>query len=426
MGRKVQFDVLAVAKAEGFDEANRKLERLSGTAKKSTSGLLLAAAAFAPALIPIAAASTGLLGVAAAGGVAVLAIKGIQKEMKAGTPTGVQFSDAVSTLKDNLSQLEHTAAGGVLGGFKSAVGSLQPLMPGLNREIGLFSSQLGQIGGNVGLTLVNLFRSFEPLFVAVNEDLLRGSAALEKWASSSGGVSKFVAYAQNQLPQVEQTLGQLAVAVSRIVAGLAPLGTVSLTSLGVLARVINLIPVRTMQTIAPAIAGIVVAYKALSRAAELPGLKKLGLGFGTLGPIAAAAGIALGIYTSILGASQAKQAQATSEVNSYTDALKASHGAIDQSIRDQVAKNLQDSGALDAARKLGVGLDVATSAALGNAAAQYSSATTRRVRMRSRRPTARCSPRPAPRTRNSRRGSGRTRTKPKQRSVSLPRRGRLR
>src|SRR6266704_3362623 len=183
-----------------------------------------------------------------------------------------------------------------------------------------------------------------------NEDLVRGSAALEKWASSSGGVSKFVAYAQNQLPQVEQTLGQLAVAVSRIVAGLAPLGTVSLSTLGVLARVINLIPVRTMQTIAPAIAGIVVAYKALSRAAELPGLKKLGLGFGTLGPIAAAVGIALGIYTSILGASQAKQAQATSEVNSYTDALKASHGAIDQSIRDQVAKNLQDSGALDAAQ----------------------------------------------------------------------------
>jgi len=370
MAKTVRFDVLAVAKAEGFDEANRKLERLSGTAKKSTSGLLLAAAAFAPALIPIAAASTGLLGVAAAGGIAVLAVKGIQKEMKAGTPVGEQFSAAVGTLKGNLSELEHTAAGGVLGGFKSAVASLQPLMPGLNREVGLFSTQLGQIGGNVGLTLVNLFRSFEPLFLQVNADLVRGSAALERWAASSGGVSKFVAYAQNQLPQVEQTLGQLAVAVARIVAGLAPLGTVSLGTLGVLARVINLIPVSTMRTIAPAIAGIVFAYKGLSKAAELPGLKKLGLGFGTLGPIAAAAGIALGLYTTILGESQAKQAQATSEVNSYTDALKASHGAIDQSIRDQAAKNLQDSGALDAARKLGVGLDVATSAALGNAAAQ--------------------------------------------------------
>ena len=378
MSKTVRFDVLAVAKATGFDEADRKIAHLSGTAKKSTSGLLLTAAALAPAIIPIAAAAAGAgAAFVALGAVGLLAFQGIKKEMAAATPIGKQYAASLGVLKGNLAQLEHTAAGGVLTGFQSAVSRLRPLMPALNRNIAQLSSQLGDIGGTSAVALVSLFQAFEPLINAVSSDLQVGARRLADWAASSGGVAKFVAYAQNQLPQVEHTLGQLAVAVGRLVAGFAPLGTVSLSSIGVLAKLITLFPVAEAQVIAPAIAGIVIAYKSLSKVASLGALQKFNLGFSALGPVAGAAGIALGIFTGILGRNQARQAQATAEVNNYTEALKASHGAIDQSIRDIAAKNLQDSGALTAASKLGLSLQDVTAAATGNHAAflQVSTAT---------------------------------------------------
>src|SRR6266498_2122575 len=378
MAKTVRFDVLATAKAVGFDEADRKIERLSGTAKKSTSGLLVAAAALAPALIPIAAAAAGAgAAFVALGATGLLAFQGIKKEMAAGTPIGKQYTATVGTLKKNLAELEHTAASGVLTSFQASVSRLQPLMPALNRDTAQLSSQLGDIAGTTGVALVSLFHSFEPLINAVSSDLQVGARRLADWASSSGGVSRFVAYAQNQLPQVEQTFGQLAVAVGRLAAGFAPLGTVSLTTIGALSRLISAFPVATLQVLIPTITGVTIAYKGLSRAAALPGLRSMNLGFTALGPIAGAAGIALGIFTGILGRNQAQQAQATAEINNYTQALQASHGAIDQSIRDIAAKNLQDAGALTAGEKLGLSLRDVTAAATGNHAAflQVSTAT---------------------------------------------------
>jgi hypothetical protein len=366
MAKTVRFDVLAVAKATGFDEADRKIQHLSGTAKKSMSGLATAALAITPALIPIAAAATGLGGIAVAGGAAVLAVKGIEKEMKAGTPIGQAYTANIAKLKGNLSELEHTAAAGVLTGFQKSVTAVQPLMPALNRDIAIYSHQLGDIAGNTGVGLVSLLRSFQPLFFQVNQDLVAGSQKFAAWAKSSDGVKTFVAYAQNQLPQVEAGLGSLAMTVGHLAQGFAPLGTVSLTTLGTLSRLINAIPIGTLQELAPAIAGVALAYKGLSSASKLPGLRGLNLGFSALGPAAGIAGVALGIFTGILGRSQARQAQVTAEVNSYTQALQASHGAITQAIRDQAAKNLQDSGALTAANKLGISLSLVTSAATGN------------------------------------------------------------
>ena len=91
-----------------------------------------------------------------------------------------------------------------------------------------------------------------------------------------------------------------------------------------------------------------------------------GVAAGALGAIGVVAGIAAGAFTIWVG----KQAEA----KAASDALKASldqqSGAITQLTNVQMAKTLQDEGAFDTARKLGLSIQDVTNAALGNAAAQ--------------------------------------------------------
>jgi hypothetical protein len=86
---------------------------------------------------------------------------------------------------------------------------------------------------------------------------------------------------------------------------------------------------------------------------------------GALGPVAAlGAGVAL-LSTVFLhnGASAQEAARATDD---YTQALIQSKGAIDDSVRSAVAKQLADQGLLDAATKLHINLATLTDAVLGN------------------------------------------------------------
>jgi hypothetical protein len=53
-------------------------------------------------------------------------------------------------------------------------------------------------------------------------------------------------------------------------------------------------------------------------------------------------------------------------VDSYTDALRQSNGVINENVRATAFKQLQDTGAIDAAKRLGISLSLVTDAALGN------------------------------------------------------------
>src|SRR5206468_1858440 len=72
-----------------------------------------------PPLVPLAggilAMTTAFAGLGPAG---ILAFKGIQAEMKAGTPIGQQYNAGLRTLKSTLTDLEKTASRGVLTGFE--------------------------------------------------------------------------------------------------------------------------------------------------------------------------------------------------------------------------------------------------------------------------------------------------------------------
>lgn len=371
---KIEVDGGAAAIGE-LVAVDQGVKRVDDTARKAGGkgggpGLLLTSIlALGPALVPLAAAVAGFgIGAGAALGVAVLGFLGIKEAMKQGTTQGLAYRAAFAPVVGEFEHLKQLSAAGLFDGINAGARASQALFPQLNRDVAIYSSQLGQIVGHVAPALVAVLGALDPLLTQVGADLVGGAAKFQQWATSSSGLKNFVAYAQNQLPGVEHTLSAVAAAISHIIAAEAPLGSVSLSSIGLLARLINLIPINVLQVAAPAITGVVLAIKAMNavNASTLPGLKNLSLGWGTMGPAALLAGGALAILTTVIGSNQRQQAQATAEVNSYVSALQASHGAIDQNIRDIAAKNLQDSGAFDAAKRLGIGLDTVTSAALGN------------------------------------------------------------
>lgn len=88
-----------------------------------------------------------------------------------------------------------------------------------------------------------------------------------------------------------------------------------------------------------------------------------------LGPIGAVA-VGVGLLALTLGHSNKAAQEAAKDTNSYTSALITAKGAIDANVRSTAAKALADDGALAAAQKLGISASDATSALLGNAAAQ--------------------------------------------------------
>jgi hypothetical protein len=392
IGKAVTFDVLAVARTKGFDEASRQINKLGDDANKQVSTLVAAAAGLAPALVPIAAAGIAAgASLAGLGATGILAFKGIQAEMKAGTPIGREYLFLTRQLQGNLAGLEQTAAGGVLKGFEKSVFAIQPLMPLVNSDIAALSTKLGDIGSHVMPGLVSLFTKANPLLFDFATALDKGAASFETWATSSDGAGKFIAYAQVELPKVETVLLDVATAVGHLAQGLAPLGGVSLGSIGLLAKLISAFPIGALQVIVPAVAGLTLGIKGLQAAnAASSGLAgfalklekaggaasnasgfiaTLGRGVGYLGPAAVIAGPLLGILATQFGKNQEAAQRAAQSTDNYVTALQASHGAISQAIRDTAAKGLQDSGALDAARKLGIGLSTLTDASLGNAAA---------------------------------------------------------
>ena len=89
----------------------------------------------------------------------------------------------------------------------------------------------------------------------------------------------------------------------------------------------------------------------------------------TLG-IAGGIGAAVGLATIAVADWAQKQAESKGRIDSFTEAIASQNGVLGENVRKLAAKTLQDAGAFDAARQLGLGLDVVTDAALGNADAQ--------------------------------------------------------
>lgn len=87
-----------------------------------------------------------------------------------------------------------------------------------------------------------------------------------------------------------------------------------------------------------------------------------------LGPLAAV-GIGIGLLTTSFGDNEIAATTDAAAIESYTQALINSKGAIDDQVRGKVALALADSGALAAAQRLGISTVDLTDAVIGNGAA---------------------------------------------------------
>jgi hypothetical protein len=207
--------------------------------------------------------------------------------------------------------------------------------------------------------LVSLFTTANPLFLQFANDLDKGAAKFQQWAASSTGAKTFVAYAQAQLPKVEQLIETLATTVGHLAQGFAPLGGTTLTTLTLFAQVINRIPIGVLQQLAPLLVGLKVASTAAAAMNNLslvlgPLAVKLGLvaaaeegaviSTGTLaaafGPLAAATVAVVGgvellkttfpSLNSILSVHTLPAVDANTQgINALTNAYRDAHNGID-------------------------------------------------------------------------------------------------
>lgn len=346
-------------------------------------GLIVSAVALLlPLLVPVAAGAVGIAAAMTVMGVSgVAAVVGIRREMQQGTDTGKAYSDGLLNIRQNLNQLSQTSAMAMLFSFRSVTGDLNGAMPMLNRQVGAFTGLLGRSGGNLFAGSINGLRVMEPLLLTAGMYVERLTRQFDEW-TQNGGLEKFADYALGVLPQVERVLGALSAAIMHILVALAPLGEVGMAVLTAVSDGINGIPVEVLGSLIGAVTWGALAFKAwgfiapmlaaITQAAALAtdsvGLLGVSMKIAT-GPIgwiiAGAAALA-----AVVAVVTTNTQNATGAIATYTSAVQADSGAIGENVRAKAAQALQDAGALDAAKRLGVSGKLVTDATLGDTAAK--------------------------------------------------------
>lgn len=359
-------------------------------AKKDTNLLRDALVLLGPSIGPLAGTAAAAFGAVAAGaGVAVLAVKGVQAQMKTATATGVQFTSGIQTLKGDLSTLEATAARGVLPGFNTTVASLNSALPGVNRSVGVLSSTLGDLSGHVVVGLVAGLRTFEPLLEHVTAQADLAASHFQAWATGPGG-SQFAVTLGHAFDQTVPVLVDLTDAVGKLVSAFLPIGGQVLGAIDAVASAINTIPLPVLQALATVLiplyganrlAGIfgnlAVTFEKLGADSALAGngLGKIATNLGGLTRLAGVgAALSVGIYS--LGKSIASAVEGSDNFmksignlgtanGALFNSLVKSKGAVDDSVTSNIAYYLQQSKIIDQASKAGVTQDQLTTAITG-------------------------------------------------------------
>jgi hypothetical protein len=377
--------------------------------------LATAAVGLGPALIPaLAGATAGAagFGVALASGGAALgvfgavakdAFKDVQDNAKLAakgtadlsSPLGratrgyLALGDAWERFVQRNQPAVFTAMGAGFNILTTALPKLQPLFNVASRAVGVFEAQLSRfvsgggldrvvhfLAGNAGpaleafrQTLTNIGRgvgSLSPLFArfsgGVEAGMVRLSAAFADWAGNagrSGGFQAFLNYVVATAPTVVSTLHELASAAVNIAKGLAPLGPLSLSFVGTLARLVSALPPGAIT----AIAGAFVSLQLAIKGADLVS-KAFSVTIGRT-PIGLAALAVAGLITVFLRHSQVV-ADSRVKTEAFAGTLNKATSAITGNTAAMAANNLETAGAFAAADRLGIQYYTVTQAALGN------------------------------------------------------------
>lgn len=334
---------------------------------------LLAAAAIAA--IPVLGSMTGAAfalggGLTAMGGAGVLAFLGIKDEMTKADSVGVQYSGGIAQATTEITALSDTAAKSMLPAFGKSLNDIEQSMPTLNTEVSQFSALLGT-GVEVTLQgVLNLFRLGNPLFVEAGQLIDNVAGGFLKW-TTDGGLAKFIAYSEHELPIVMNTLGQLGGTVEHVVEAFAPLGSEVLVTVGAVSSVLNQVPLPVLLTLGTFAGAAFVAFKtwgAIAPIVDKVSTSLFGIGvaedaaMGPVGLVAAGVTGLVAIFSAVSGAQQ----QATQAANDYAQALEQDNYAIGQNSIALLAKQLHDSSQLQYAHELGISTQTYTQAVLGN------------------------------------------------------------
>ncbi|NVM97689.1 hypothetical protein [Arthrobacter sp. SDTb3-6] len=365
----------ALSDLAAVDAAERRVGSSSVDMGKQGRTGILALVAAAPAAVaalgPIGAAAIGLgasFGVMAVSG--VLAIKGIKDAMAEGTRTGDQYTVGLGSMEGMLDQLSHSAAVGMLGAFNGAVQDLSARMPFLNRMIYDASGQLGTLGGTALHGVLDAMQALNPLITAGGVELNKFVGWLAAMPASNG-FSQFVDYAITNLPSVMTLIEGLVTMVGHVVESLAPLGPAVIAGFQVFTDIVNALPLPVLAGVVTAVAALGLSLKLLGNGMIAPVIVSIAEAIGLTGVMANLAvpvvGVLLAAITGLavgFAASAASGGQATTVLTDYGDQLERDNGLIGINVRQTAAKALQDSGAYDAAKQLGISQQELTDAVL--------------------------------------------------------------
>jgi hypothetical protein len=217
---------------------------------------------------------------------------------------------------------------------------------------------------------MNLFHQANPLFVQGAQFINQIAAGFLRW-TQDGGLTSFIAYAEQQLPIVMSTLGNLVQMVTNVITAFAPIGTVVLSALDGLSWAIASIPTGDLLMLGTFALSAFAAFKAWGALQPIINdisisLRGVGVSVdAALGPIGLVALGVTGLVTAFSLISGA-QTQATQAANNWAQALEADNYQIGQQSQAMLAKNLHDSGQLQTAHQLGISTETYTKAVLGN------------------------------------------------------------
>lgn len=358
-------------------QARAQIDALNKSADKSTfqmNALRDAIALIGPAAVPIGAVTLGAFaGLVPTIAAVSLGIKGIVDDYKAGSLQTSKFGADVSSLQRELHTLEQTAAGGLLNGLSTAMQSLRPAFGEVNRDTAVLSQQFGQILGEMAPGLVRLFTELNPLFVTFGNALEHGASSFEHWASSSDSVSKFVAYVQSELPNVEQLFANLLTTASHLIQGLAPLGGGVVTDLRLLSQVLNAIPVDVLSKLETGALAVYAAFRTYGAISAI--VNRVSAAQATFAARQAASAVAVQAASLASQAAVAEEAAAVARARAEEAAATAeSSASIAASLEGtQSVLAAEAAAAAEAAIEFSAAMD-AEAAAAAEAAAEVSAA----------------------------------------------------
>lgn len=362
-------------------DADRHANDGANQSRRNSIGYLGLIAGGVAAIIPMASqlagATVGIAGgMAGMGAAGVLAILGIKNEMAGGTAVGNEYAAGLQLILGDLRQLESTAATGVLNGFNRSVSAINAELPALNSEIRVFSGELGTAAGIVTNGVVTALRVMNPLFVQASFYVEQLAAGFMRW-TSDGGLRRFTHDAIVALPQVTNALGSLLHGILAIIQAFSPLGPVLLGAISLLGNLLSVLGMLG-PALPPIAAGAVTALMVfLKWQAVSPILEDVAW---RLGAVGVAADIASGPVGWIIGAASlltvglasiaTMAGAATQATQDYTAAVQQDNGVVGENVKQQAAKALSDSNALDNAKKLGISMKLLTDATTGQGDAQ--------------------------------------------------------